>query len=99
GGDRLTPISGLSVTSCVDPEPRPLPSTGVTRLQRCRVGGGAPKCWPPSAAQTGRAVFPHPAFTMARQQRRSSERLGQSRLTSPGKPIELAGRGACEWDL
>ena len=25
--------------------------------------------WPPSAAQTGRAVFPHPAFTKARHQR------------------------------
>ena len=24
---------------------------------------GFPRCWPPSAAQTGRAVFPHPAFT------------------------------------
>jgi hypothetical protein len=24
----------------------------------------APKGWPPSAAQTGRAVFPHPAFTV-----------------------------------
>src|SRR4051794_9704147 len=37
-------------------ELRPLPSTGITRLPRYRVGGGAPKRWPPSAAQTGRAV-------------------------------------------
>ena len=30
----------------------------------CRVGGGAPRGrWPPSAAQTVRAVFPHTAFT------------------------------------
>ena len=34
GGSRLTPISRLSATSCVDLEPRPLPSTGVTRLRR-----------------------------------------------------------------
>src|SRR5262249_13846121 len=39
----------------------------------CRVGGGAPKCWPPSAAQTGHAVFPHPAFTRARHRRRFNE--------------------------
>jgi hypothetical protein len=32
----------------------------------CRVGGGAPKRWPPSAAQTGHAVFQHPAFTKMR---------------------------------
>src|SRR5208337_2304756 len=50
-----------------------LRSTGVTPLPRCRVGGGAPKRWPPSAAQTGRAVFPHPAFTQARQRRRFNE--------------------------
>src|SRR3990172_8161968 len=31
----------------------------------CRVGGGAPQGWPPSAAQTQRAVFPHWAFTKA----------------------------------
>ena len=29
--------------------------------------------WPPSAAQTGRAVFPHPAFTKMRFRRRLSE--------------------------
>src|SRR3954468_7717844 len=44
-------------------EVRALPSTGITRLQRCRVGGGALARWPPSAAQTVRAVFPHTAFT------------------------------------
>jgi transposase len=31
----------------------------------CRVGGGALARWPPSAAQTVRAVFPHTAFTKA----------------------------------
>jgi hypothetical protein len=34
GGLRLTPISWFSATSCVGLELRPLPSTGVTRLQR-----------------------------------------------------------------
>ena len=28
------------------------------RSNRCRVGGGAPQGWPPSAAQTARTVFP-----------------------------------------
>src|SRR6266851_2255036 len=32
-------------------------------LSARRVGGGAPARWPPSAAQTVRAVFPHTAFT------------------------------------
>src|SRR5215831_5509248 len=41
----------------------PLRSMGITPLQHCRVGGGALARWPPSAAQTGRADFPHTAFT------------------------------------
>ncbi len=42
-----------------------LNNTDETReLRKCRVGGGAPRGrWPPSAAQTVRAVFPHTAFT------------------------------------
>jgi len=36
---------------------------GLHRLCDCRVGGGAPKRWPPSAAQTARTVFPYAAFT------------------------------------
>ena len=35
----------------------------VRGVHRCRVGGGALARWPPSAAQTVRAVFPHTAFT------------------------------------
>ena len=36
----------------------------VRLFHRCRVGGGAlVRGWPPSAAQTRRAVFPHRAFT------------------------------------
>ena len=83
-GSRQSP--GSRALSDAGLELRPLPSTGVTRLPRYRVGGGAPKRWPPSAAQTGRAVFPHPAFTKAHARRRSNERLWQSRRTSPSEP-------------
>src|SRR5271166_362219 len=38
------PISRSFTTSCVCLELRPLPSPGVTRLRRCRVGGGALSC-------------------------------------------------------
>ena len=34
GGSRLTPISWMSVTYDADLEPRPLPSTGITRFRR-----------------------------------------------------------------
>ena len=36
----------------------PGPLGRVPRPHRCRVGGGAPQGWPPSAAQTARTVFP-----------------------------------------
>src|SRR2546427_5785742 len=52
-------------TSSLHPLRRRLPSV-VRGLLRCRVGGGAPKCWPPSAAQTARTVFPYAAFTKTR---------------------------------
>ena len=39
----------------------------------CRVGGGALTRWPPSAAQTARAVFPHAAFTLMRCARQQSK--------------------------
>ena len=58
-----SPIPRSLVALRVSLQLRPLPSTGVTRLPRCRVGGGALARWPPSAAQTARAVFPHAAFT------------------------------------
>src|SRR6476619_1593187 len=38
------PISMSFTTYCVCLELRSLPSTGVTRIQRCRVGGGALDC-------------------------------------------------------
>ena len=49
------PISRSLTACCVCLEPRPLPSTGITRLQRCRVGrGGAYR--PASARSLKRLV-------------------------------------------
>ena len=36
----------------------PVRRSGLRRRAGCRVGGGAPQGWPPSAAQTARTVFP-----------------------------------------
>src|SRR6516225_7321146 len=43
--------------------------TNLADVMTCRVGGGALVRWPPSAAQTVRAVFPHTAFTKAQSTR------------------------------
>ena len=51
-----------------------------------RVGGGALARWPPSAAQTARADFPHAAFTEMRRQRRLSEGIRKTKRTSPIAP-------------
>src|SRR5712664_3610412 len=51
------------------PRPTLVADRSVTRLSprfRCRVGGGALTRWPPSAAQSARADFPHAAFTKTR---------------------------------
>jgi hypothetical protein len=48
--------SSLPLSPCGD-------RLGLRSLRSCRVGGGAPKRWPPSAAQTARTVFPYAAFT------------------------------------
>ncbi|RKE26028.1 hypothetical protein B0G76_7618 [Paraburkholderia sp. BL23I1N1] len=37
--------------------------SGLQASPPCWVGGGALTRWPPSAAQTARAVFRHAAFT------------------------------------
>src|SRR4051812_18792575 len=60
GYDSATLASGYV---CCDPPDRlpPFALWPAFPASDCRVGGGAPKRWPPSAAQTGRAVFPHPA--------------------------------------
>ena len=37
----------------------PIPEQRIRNARAgCRVGGGAPQGWPPSAAQTARTVFP-----------------------------------------
>ena len=59
-----------------------LHSTGITPPQHCRVGGGAPRGrWPPSAAQTVRAVFPHTAFTKTSS--RDEDRWRNQRVDPP----------------
>src|SRR5215467_6734492 len=50
----------------------------VRALRRCRVGGGAFARWPPSAAQTVRAVFPHTAFTKTHASEMQAKELVES---------------------
>src|SRR6516165_12802045 len=61
--------------------PRHYPASSVSgRRRRARLLSR----WPPSAAQTGRAVFPHPAFTktkLAERQWKGSSRLGSQART------------------
>ena len=49
----------------------------------CRVGGGALARWPPSAAQTVRAVFPHTAFTKTHASGGQSK--GSTESSSPAR--------------
>ena len=61
---------------------RPLTVTRLSPRFRCRVGGGAPRGrWPPSAAQTVRAVFPHTAFTKTSS--RDEDRWRNQRVDPP----------------
>ena len=69
-----------------------LRSTGITRRPHCRVGGGVPQRWPPSAAQTGRAVFPHPAFTKARLTSRVDGRNQEDKSNKTHLAIKLTFR-------
>src|SRR5439155_11229003 len=71
-GTRVVPlyvgyVSSRRVFSLISSLPSSLSadvlSVFVRMIHRCRVGGGALSRWPPSAAQTARAVFPHAAFT------------------------------------
>ena len=59
------------------------PATQVSgRRRRARL----PSRWPPSAAQTERAVFPHSAFTKARYKRRRIEGISAIKRTRPNSP-------------
>ena len=61
---------------------RPLTVTRLSPRFRCRVGGGAPRGrWPPSTAQTVRAVFPHTAFTKTSS--RDEDRWRNQRVDPP----------------
>jgi len=68
--------------------PHGLRRFGLRLAQRCRVGGGALARWPPSAAQTARADFPHAAFTLMRYARQQSKVSIQS--SSPDRTRHTA---------
>src|SRR5262249_10918958 len=59
---------------------------GRSPLPRCRVGGGAPPRWPPSAAQTARTGFPYTAFTKIQTCWDAREGINRTRFTSPYSP-------------
>ena len=70
---------------------RPLTVTRLSPRFRCRVGGGAPRGrWPPSAAQTVRAVFPHTAFTKTSS--RDEDRWRNQRVEPSSGPSGSASR-------
>jgi hypothetical protein len=66
---------------------RPSPAC-VRPLRGCRVGGGALARWPPSAAQTVRAVFPHTAFTKTHASGMQSK--GSTESSSPARTRRTA---------
>src|SRR5271165_629018 len=66
------------------PPPSPPPTLRSALFEASRVSGRRRRArllsrWPPSAAQTGRAVFPHPAFMngLSRSEERGSVKQGQ----------------------
>src|ERR1700693_602973 len=73
GSCRASPYPHLASSAAADwlahgrpREPRPTihyHGLGLPHSRGCRVGGGAHRRWPPSAAQTARTVFPYAAFT------------------------------------
>src|ERR1700692_3847394 len=58
----------------------------VRLVHRCRVGGGGPKRWPPSPAQTARTVFPYAAFTKTRHYE-----MREKELTPPSSQAHTHG--------
>ena len=71
---------------CVSDAGSPRPARPVSG-RRWRIG--FPRCWPPSAAQTVHAVFPHTAFTKTHSSGTQSKVL-----TEPGLPAHTH-RTAC----
>ena len=100
GTVHLSALAHLTVLSGPDRLRRPPSPThsvaarAVTSLSpriRCRVGGGAPRGrWPPSAAQTVRAVFPHTAFTKTFS--RDEDRWRNQRVEPSSGPSGSASR-------
>jgi hypothetical protein len=71
------------------PPPRTLavcPCSGASLVSGRRRRARLPSRWPPSAAQTERAVFPHSAFTKARYKRRRIEGISAIKRTRPNSP-------------
>src|SRR6516162_8654288 len=76
-GVLLLPV--VSIVRPPDPTPALQPHYEPSSLSGRRRRARLLSRWPPSAAQTGRAVFPHPAFTktqLAERQWKGSSRLG-----------------------
>ena len=59
-------MSGMSFLCRLRTSVQSFPMYVAFPRSECRVGGGALARWPPSAAQTARAVFPQAAFTKTR---------------------------------
>jgi len=65
---RCLPLSSQPPSSVAFPDPFGRRSPGHAAFAALKVSGRRwrirfPRCWPPSAAQTVHAVFPHTAFT------------------------------------
>src|SRR6516162_7740154 len=81
-GVLLLPV--VSIVRPPDPTPSLQPHYEPSSLSGRRRRARLLSRWPPSAAQTGRAVFPHPAFTktqLAERQWKGSSRLGSQART------------------
>src|SRR5215470_19267666 len=86
--DRLPNLRVLTA-SCVGPELRPLSSTGVTRLPRCRVGGGArgvTRALASARRPNCSCGFPASSFHKDAVRRWAREGIRRTRFTSPSSP-------------
>jgi phosphoserine phosphatase RsbU/P len=74
-------VSGLEIAA------KYVPASSVAGDFYRRVGGGALTRWPPSAAQTVHAVFPHTAFTKTRDSK--MQQKGQQTSGPFRSPVRL----------
>jgi hypothetical protein len=77
--------SGLSEIAIVD--------AVADHFKHCRVGGGAPLRWPPSAAQTARTGFPYAAFTKTQDFRDAKDGI---KLIQPGSQARTRRRAPAQ---